>query len=90
MPVSGTSEALEAALDELYGVDASEFVPARKRLASELRSAGDAAAAKTLLAARRPTTAAWSLNQLSRVRAHARRRALARSHDLEAAQMGEL
>ena len=38
----------------------------RKRLAGELRSAGDKSAAKTLLAARRPTTAAWAMNQLSR------------------------
>lgn len=90
MPVSETSAPLEAALDELYGVDASEFVPVRKRLAGELRSSGDAAAAKTLLAARRPTTAAWALNQLAR-REPARVDAfLECSQDLEAAQLGEL
>src|SRR5664279_4707717 len=90
MPVSGTSEPLEAALDELYGVEGSEFVATRKRLAAALRSAGDAAAAKTLLAARRPTTAAWALNQLSRLEPELVDEFLERSHDLEAAQMGEL
>jgi hypothetical protein len=90
MPMSGTSAPLEAALDELYGVEASEFVAARKRLASDLRGAGDAAAAKTLLAARRPTTAAWALNQLVRREPALVETFLERSQDLEAAQMGEL
>ncbi len=90
MPVSETSAPLEAALDELYGVDASEFVPVRKRLAGELRSSGDTAAAKTLLATRRPTTAAWALNQLARRESALVETFLECSQDLEAAQMGEL
>src|SRR5258706_12629024 len=57
---------LEDALDELYGVDPSEFVAVRKRLSSSLRSAGDKEAAKELLAARRPSTSAWALNQVAR------------------------
>jgi DNA repair exonuclease SbcCD ATPase subunit len=90
MPVSETSAPLEAALDELYGVDGSEFVAVRKRLAGELRGSGDTAAAKTLLAARRPTTAAWALNQLVRREPALVEEFLERSQDLEAAQMGEL
>ena len=90
MPVSETSAPLEAALDELYGVDGLEFVVVRKRLAAELRSSGDKAAAKTLLAARRPTIAAWALNQLVRREPALVETFLARSEDLEAAQMGEL
>ena len=31
---------LEEALDELYGADPDDFVPTRKRLAAELRTAG--------------------------------------------------
>jgi hypothetical protein len=57
---------LDAALDELYGVDPSEFVAARKRLSASLRSAGEKDAAKELLAARRPSTSAWALNQVAR------------------------
>jgi hypothetical protein len=58
--------ALDDALDELYGVDPSEFVAARKRLSASLRSAGDKGAAKELQAARRPSTSAWALNQVAR------------------------
>lgn len=88
MAASGKSEALEAALDELYGVDPSEFVAARKRLAAELRSAGENEAAKTLQAARRPTTAAWALNQLSRQEPALVESFLAAGRELQAAQMG--
>ena len=81
---------LEAALDELYGVEPASFVEVRKRLAGALRSAGDPAAAKSLLAQRRPTTAAWALNQLSREHPELVEAFLAASHDLERAQTGEL
>jgi hypothetical protein len=57
---------LDDAFDELYGVTPKEFVPTRKRLAGELRSGGDADGAKQLASARRPTTAAWSVNRLAR------------------------
>ena len=81
---------LEAALDELYGVEPASFVEVRKRFAGALRSAGDPAAAKSLLAQRRPTTAAWALNQLSREHPELVEAFLAASHDLERAQTGEL
>jgi hypothetical protein len=57
---------LETALDELYGVDPSEFVAVRKRLSASLRGAGDKDAVKELQAARRPSTSAWALNQIAR------------------------
>jgi len=57
---------LEDALDELYGVEPSEFVAVRKRLSATLRDAGDKAGAKVLQGARRPSTSAWALNQLAR------------------------
>lgn len=57
---------LEAALDELYGVAPGDFVAVRKRLSAALRSDGDKDAAKELLAARRPSTSAWALNQVAR------------------------
>jgi hypothetical protein len=57
---------LDEALDELYGVEPDAFVAERKRLARELKEAGDAAAADTVAKTRKPTVAAWALNQLAR------------------------
>jgi hypothetical protein len=57
---------LETALDELYAVDPSDFMATRKQLVADLRAAGDRGAAKQVGAARRPTNAAWALNQLAR------------------------
>lgn len=50
--------------DELYRSDPEQFVARRTALAKELAAAGDKAGAKDLRAAKRPTTAAWALNQL--------------------------
>lgn len=88
MAASGQSDALEAALDELYGADPSEFVAARKRLAADLRTAGEKDAAKTLQSARRPTTAAWALNQLSRHEPELVESFLEAGRELQATQMG--
>ena len=62
----GGAQDLETALDELYAVDPSDFMATRKQLVADLRAAGDAGGAKQLGAARRPTNAAWALNQLAR------------------------
>jgi hypothetical protein len=66
--VSATAndDGLDAALDELYSVAPDEFVSTRTRLAADLKSAGATDAVKELKAARRPTVAAWVLNQLPR------------------------
>jgi hypothetical protein len=84
----GDSAALDAALDELYGSDATEFVSVRKQLASELKAAGDKAAARELANARRPSTAAWALNQVARRHPELVEALLARSRDLVAEQTG--
>ncbi len=52
------------AVQQLYQAPLSEFVAERKRLAAELKKAGDADAAKALLARKRPTMSAWVVNQL--------------------------
>ena len=60
------AEAVEGAADELYGLPPAEFTSARDELARRLRKEGsrdEAAAVKRL---RRPTAAAWALNQLAR------------------------
>src|SRR5690349_8863782 len=61
-----TQADLERSLDALYAADPSEFVALRKQLAAELRAGGSKEGAKELLAARRPSTSAWALNQLAR------------------------
>jgi hypothetical protein len=63
--VADDGAALEAALDELYDVEPPEFTATRTRLAAALR-ASDPDGAKTVKAARRPTTAAWAMNRVSR------------------------
>lgn len=53
-------------LDELYGVKPEEFTALRTKLAAAAKKRGDAAEAKRISAARRPTTAAWVVNLLAR------------------------
>ncbi|MGH8984685.1 MAG: hypothetical protein ACRDY6_12545 [Acidimicrobiia bacterium] len=57
---------LDEALDELYGAAPDDFMAVRSALRGRLREAGELDAAKELARARRPTTAAWVLNQLAR------------------------
>src|SRR5262249_14424605 len=52
------------ALQELYGAPLAAFVTERKRLAAELRAAGDDAAAKAPAQRPRPAASAWAVNQL--------------------------
>lgn len=55
----------ESRLDQLYAGPPADFTTARNRLAAELKDAGDADAAKTVKALKRPTKAAALLNRLS-------------------------
>jgi hypothetical protein len=55
-----------AAVEELYGADPEAFTSRRGELAAAARDAGDRAAAKAITALRRPTRAAWAVNQLAR------------------------
>ena len=60
------ADALEKAIDQLYGLPVDEFTAARDALVKERRAAADKAAADTVKALRKPTVAAWAVNQLSR------------------------
>ena len=51
-------------LDKLYEVKPEEFTALRTELAAEAKKRGDAAAAKRISTARKPTTAAWVVNLL--------------------------
>jgi hypothetical protein len=57
--------------DELYGLPLEEFVPRRATLAKELRAAGDRAGAADVAALRKPSVAAWAVNQLIRTQPRA-------------------
>ena len=53
-------------LTQLFSLEPSEFIAARDALVKELREAGDKEAAAEVKALRRPTVAAWAVNQLAR------------------------
>jgi hypothetical protein len=53
-------------IDELYGLALDRFVPERTALARELRSAGRREEASEVAALRKPSVAAWAVNQLVR------------------------
>jgi hypothetical protein len=55
----------ESELDRLYGLPLGEFTQARNDAAKQAR-AEDRRAAETIAKARKPTQAAWAVNQLAR------------------------
>ncbi|OBI94220.1 hypothetical protein [Mycobacterium sp. 1245805.9] len=52
-------------LDSLYWTEPEAFTAQRNRLADEAKDRGDAATAKRISAARKPTTAAWIVNRVA-------------------------
>jgi hypothetical protein len=78
------------ALDELYGVPPAEFVAKRKELAARLAAAGDTEAARHVREQRRPTQAAYLLNQLARQNPAALAALRDAGHDLKVAQQAAL
>jgi hypothetical protein len=59
-----SARAYDRAVAELFQAPLDRFVAERKRLAAALKSDGDAGGATELAALRRPTTSAWTVNQL--------------------------
>jgi hypothetical protein len=53
-------------IDRLYGLPLDEFTPARDAVAKRLRAEGDRAGAEEVKRQRKPSVAAWALNQLRR------------------------
>lgn len=53
-------------MDRLYGVPLEDFTKERNALVKKLRDAGEAEAADSLRALRKPTLPAWALNQVAR------------------------
>jgi hypothetical protein len=56
----------EAAIDRLYGLPPGEFTTARDELARRLRREGDGDAGAEVKRLRKPSVAAWALNQVRR------------------------
>jgi hypothetical protein len=79
---------LDEATDHLYAVDLDAFVAERTRLARELRDAGDRAGAERVAKLKKPTVAAWALNQLARQRRRDVDLLLDAGHRLRQAQEG--
>ena len=57
---------LAQATEDLYRLEPGEFVPARNELARRLRAAGNRDLAGRVAKLRRPSPAAWAVNQLAR------------------------
>jgi hypothetical protein len=53
-------------LDDLYGLPLDRFIPERATLGRELRSGGEREQATAVAALRKPSVAAWAVNQLIR------------------------
>jgi hypothetical protein len=57
---------LDDAIDSLYGAELESFTAERTRLARELREDGERESAQRVAKLKKPTVAAWALNQLAR------------------------
>jgi hypothetical protein len=79
---------LDEAIDHLYGTELDAFTTERTRLARELRDAGDREAAERVAKLKKPTVAAWALNQLARKRRRDVDLLLDTGHRLRQAQEG--
>ncbi|HKF79772.1 MAG TPA: hypothetical protein VKB17_02990 [Thermoleophilaceae bacterium] len=64
--MAGESKGPEAAVDGLYALPLDEFTVARDDLVRRLRREGEADAAEEVKRLRKPTVAAWALNQARR------------------------
>ena len=65
MPEQSDDDAVPSEAVELYRLALEEFTSARDKLAKELKQGGDAKAAAAVKALRRPSNAAWALNQVA-------------------------
>ena len=57
-----------ADIDRLYSLPLAEFTPERNELAKRLRKDGDTDAAAAVKALKKPSVAAWAVNQVQRDR----------------------
>ena len=79
-------DTVEVAAEELYALPPGEFTRARDERMKLLRADGEREAATAVKALRKPTVAAWALNQLSRSRRKELEALLSAGEGLRAAQ----
>jgi hypothetical protein len=84
--VTARSKVVEQDADELYALPPGEFTRARDERAKALRKEGLRDEADAVKALRKPTVAAWALNQLARRRPKELERLLAAGAELRTAQ----
>ena len=77
-------------VDDLYGLALDRFIPERASLVRQLRSAGDREQATAVAALRKPSVAAWAVNQLVRTRGREINELFAAGDALRDAQAGVL
>jgi hypothetical protein len=80
------SDRVAAAVAELYGADPDAFTERRKALAVAAREVGDKQSATAITALRKPTRAAWAVNQLARADPDAPTRLAAMAAELRDAE----
>ncbi|HWG13282.1 MAG TPA: hypothetical protein VG268_08435 [Streptosporangiaceae bacterium] len=80
------NDRVQAAANQLYAADPAEFTDRRSDLVAQARAAGDKAAARAIGGLRRPTRAAWVVNQLARNDPGAVDRLIRLGDDLRAAE----
>jgi len=83
------SDRVAAAVADLYGADPDAFTERRKALAAAAKEAGDREAAAAIGALRKPTRAAWVVNQLARADPDAAARMADLAADLRAAELAK-
>ena len=84
--MAGKTDSLEQVADELYGLAPGEFTEARDALVKRLRAGKERELANQVKGLRRPTVAAWALNQLVRNRRKDVEALLAAGEELREAQ----
>jgi hypothetical protein len=77
---------VEAEIDRLFELAPEQFVGERDKAAKRLKAGGDSEGAATVSGVRRPTVAAWALDQLARRRPDEVRELVALGDDLRRAQ----
>ncbi len=85
-PTQVPKGAPENDVDALYGLPLDEFTGARDALVKKLRSSGEKDAAAWVKALKKPSAAAWLVNQLARTQASDAKRVIDSGEALRAAQ----
>jgi hypothetical protein len=79
-------DGMEAVTEELYALDPGDFVTARNELVKRLKKAGDKQLAAEVAKLRRPSPAAWAVNQLARRHRNDLEDLVGKGEELRAAQ----